>query len=59
VLESLNTFARPDVMISPVAPKVGTAATAVWQLVIAGKMAVPQALKQICSTIDPILAQNK
>jgi multiple sugar transport system substrate-binding protein len=59
VLESLNTFARPDVMISPVAPKAVTAATAVWQLVIAGKMAVPQALKQICSTIDPILAQNK
>jgi multiple sugar transport system substrate-binding protein len=58
VLESLNTFARPDVMISPVGPKVVTAARSVWDLVIAGKMAVPQALKQICSTIDPLLAQN-
>jgi hypothetical protein len=59
VQESLNTFATPYVMMSPVAPKVRTAAQSIWDLVIAGKLLVPTALKQICSTIDPLLAQNK
>jgi len=58
VQESLNTFARPDVMMSPMAHKATTAAQAVWDNVIAGRMTVPQALKQICSTIEPILAAN-
>ena len=59
VQDSLNTFALHEVLETPVAHKVLTAAGSIWDLVVAGKLAVPTALKRICSTIDPLLAQNK
>ena len=58
VQEALNTYATPYVIMSPQGHKITTAAQSVWDLVVAGKMSVPQALKQITSTITPLLSQN-
>lgn len=56
--EALNTYATPYVIFGPQGHKITTAAQSVWDLVVAGKMGVPQALKQVTSTVTPLLSQN-
>ena len=58
VQEALNTYATPYVIFGSQGHKITTAAQSVWDLVVAGKMDVPQALKQITSTITPLLSQS-
>ena len=49
---------RPGEIESPVGHKIVTTAQSVWDLVVANKMVVAPALKQIHSQINPFLAQN-
>src|SRR5437868_2918690 len=58
VQDSLNTIAQHKVIESPVGHKIVTTAQSVWDLVVANKMVVAPALKQIHSQINPFLAQN-
>jgi multiple sugar transport system substrate-binding protein len=58
VQDSLNHIATAEVLMSPVAPKVRTAASAIWDLVVAGQSTVPAALTAICNAINPLLAEN-
>ena len=58
VQDSLNTIAQHKVIESPVGHKIVTAAQSVWDLVVANKLAVAPALKQIHSQINQYLAQN-
>jgi multiple sugar transport system substrate-binding protein len=55
---SLNTIAIHDILESATATQIVTAAQAVWDLVLIGKMDVPTAVKQIGSQIAPYLQQN-
>jgi multiple sugar transport system substrate-binding protein len=58
VQDSLNTIARHEVIESPVGNKIVTAAQSVWDLVVANKMAVAPALKEIHTQINQYLAQT-
>jgi multiple sugar transport system substrate-binding protein len=58
VQEALNAYSTPYVIYGPAGHKITTAAQSVWDLVVAGKMGVAQALKQITSTVTPLLGQN-
>jgi len=58
VLDALNNQASNAVLYLPATPRVVNTAGPIWDRVVAGQLAVKDALQQICQRIDPILAQN-
>lgn len=59
VFEALNTFARHDILDSPVASEVASKAKETSDLAQIGEVSPADALEQIHSDITPILAKNK
>jgi multiple sugar transport system substrate-binding protein len=59
IQESLNTFASHNILDQPTAPRVTQAATPIWDLVVAGQLAVKDAIDQIGQAIEPIIAENR
>jgi multiple sugar transport system substrate-binding protein len=59
IQESLNSFASHDILDQPTAPRVSQAATPIWDLVVAGQLAVKDAIDQIGQAIEPIIAENR
>ena len=59
IQESLNTFASHNILDQPTAPRVTQAATPIWDLVVAGQLAVKDAIDQIGAALEPIIAENR
>lgn len=59
IQESLNNFASHNILDQPTAPRIVQAATPIWDLVVAGQLAVKDAIDQIGQAIEPILAENR
>ena len=57
-LDALNTHASNAILYLPATPKVVNTAGPIWDRVVAGRLAVKDALQQITQQIDPILAEN-
>ena len=48
-----------EIIDQPTGPKVTQAAGAIWDLVVAGQKSVKDALNEIKTAVDPIIAENK
>jgi multiple sugar transport system substrate-binding protein len=59
IQESLNDFASHNILDQPTAPRVVQAATPIWDLVVAGQLAVKDAIDQVGAAIEPIIAENR
>jgi multiple sugar transport system substrate-binding protein len=57
--EAMKTFASHDILDQPTAPKVTQAAGPIWDLVVAGQLKVKDALDQIATAVEPIIAENR
>jgi multiple sugar transport system substrate-binding protein len=52
-------IASHDIIDQPTGPRVTQAAGPIWDLVVAGQLSVKDALAQIKTAVDPIVAENK